>query len=49
MCEVGRDMGKKMRALITDMNQPLGRKVGNAVETAEVIEALAAGDRRRLW
>jgi pyrimidine-nucleoside phosphorylase len=41
MCEVGRDMGKKTRALITDMNQPLGRKVGNAVETAEAIEALA--------
>jgi pyrimidine-nucleoside phosphorylase len=41
MCEVGREMGKKTRALITDMNQPLGRKVGNAVETAEAIEALA--------
>src|SRR5262249_54664255 len=41
MCEVGRDMGKRTRALITDMNQPLGRKIGNAVETAEAIETLS--------
>src|SRR5262245_50567639 len=33
-------MGKRGVALITDMNQPLGRWVGNAVETIEAIETL---------
>ncbi len=37
---VGRQMGKRCVALITDMNQPLGRWVGNAVETREAIECL---------
>ncbi len=36
----GRRMGKRVTALITDMNQPLGRWVGNAVETFEAIECL---------
>jgi pyrimidine-nucleoside phosphorylase len=37
---IGRRMGKRVTALITDMNQPLGRWVGNAVETLEAIECL---------
>jgi pyrimidine-nucleoside phosphorylase len=37
---VGRRMGKKVVALITDMDQPLGRWIGNAVETKEAIEML---------
>ncbi|MBS1791928.1 MAG: thymidine phosphorylase [Acidobacteria bacterium] len=37
---IGRRMGKRVTALITDMNQPLGRWVGNAVETQEAIECL---------
>ncbi len=37
---VGRAMGKRVVAMITDMNQPLGRMVGNAVETSEAIEVL---------
>jgi len=40
MASVGRAMGKRVVALITDMNQPLGRWVGNAVETFEAIEIL---------
>jgi pyrimidine-nucleoside phosphorylase len=40
MVSVGRAMGKRVVALITDMNQPLGRWVGNAVETFEAIETL---------
>lgn len=40
LCAVGRGMGKRVVALITDMNQPLGRWVGNAVETREAIECL---------
>ncbi|HKX26456.1 MAG TPA: thymidine phosphorylase [Blastocatellia bacterium] len=40
MTAVGRRLGKQVVALITDMNQPLGRWVGNAVETVEAIECL---------
>ncbi|HWP44723.1 MAG TPA: hypothetical protein VNO14_15855, partial [Blastocatellia bacterium] len=35
-----RGMGKDCTAFITDMNQPLGRAVGNAVEAIEAFEAL---------
>jgi pyrimidine-nucleoside phosphorylase len=40
MVETGRRMGKKMVALITDMDQPLGREVGNGCEIAECIDVL---------
>jgi len=42
MVETGRRMGKKVVALITDMEQPLGRKVGNALEVEECIEIMNA-------
>jgi pyrimidine-nucleoside phosphorylase len=40
MVEIGRRMGKGMTALITDMNQPLGRAAGNALEIAETVQTL---------
>jgi pyrimidine-nucleoside phosphorylase len=40
MVETGELMGKKMVALITDMDQPLGRYIGNALEVAECVEVL---------
>ncbi len=43
MVETGERMGKQMVALITDMNEPLGRMVGNAVEVRECIEILHGG------
>ena len=43
MVETGERMGKQMVALITDMNQPLGRTVGNALEVQECIEVLRGG------
>jgi pyrimidine-nucleoside phosphorylase len=40
MVETGERMGKKMVALITDMDQPLGLKIGNALEVEECIEVM---------
>jgi len=40
---VGRALGRRTAALITDMAQPLGRTVGNAVEVAEALETLKGG------
>jgi pyrimidine-nucleoside phosphorylase/thymidine phosphorylase len=40
MVETGERMGKQVVALITDMDQPLGNMIGNALEVVEVIEVL---------
>jgi pyrimidine-nucleoside phosphorylase len=40
MVEVGKRYGKKMVALQTDMNQPLGAFVGNALEIQEMLDVL---------
>jgi pyrimidine-nucleoside phosphorylase len=43
MLNIGRDAGRDMIALISDMNQPLGAAVGNALEVAEAVATLAGG------
>ena len=40
MVETGHRMGTRVVALITDMDQPLGRKVGNALEVEECVQVL---------
>jgi pyrimidine-nucleoside phosphorylase len=40
MVGIGRRMDKKVQALITDMNQPLGYAVGNALEIMEASQTL---------
>jgi pyrimidine-nucleoside phosphorylase len=40
MVSIGKNAGKKMAAVVTDMNQPLGRTAGNALEVKETIETL---------
>ena len=40
MVEIGKRAGKKMRALITDMDRPLGYAIGNSLEVVEAIETL---------
>jgi pyrimidine-nucleoside phosphorylase len=40
LIDIAHGMGKDAAALITDMNQPLGRAVGNSLEVIESLEAL---------
>src|SRR5208282_3851756 len=40
MVGIGRRMDKRVQALITDMNQPLGYAIGNALEVMEVSQTL---------
>lgn len=40
LCATGARLGVATRALLSDMNQPLGRMVGNACEANEAIEVL---------
>ena len=40
MRDIGRSVGLNVRAVLSDMNQPLGRAVGNALEIREAVESL---------
>jgi pyrimidine-nucleoside phosphorylase len=40
LVSVGKGAGKRVSALITDMSAPIGRTIGNALETREAIEIL---------
>ncbi len=40
MVSVGKKFGRKMTAVITDMDEPLGNAVGNSLEVIQTIEAL---------
>ena len=40
MVEIGTRAGKKVGAVISDMNEPLGHAVGNAIEVNEAVETL---------
>jgi len=40
LASIGRGMGKRVSALLTDMDQPLGRAVGGALEVREAVDLL---------
>lgn len=48
MVNIGKKAGRDVTAVISDMNEPLGRFVGNALEVQEAVEVLRGGGEERL-
>jgi len=48
MVEIGKGAGRRMEAVVTDMNAPLGQTIGNSLELIEAIETLKGKRRGRL-
>lgn len=48
MVSIGKTVGRKTVALLTDMDMPLGRCVGNALEVSEAVSVLRGNGDRRL-
>ena len=44
MVQIGKSNNKKIKAVITNMDEPLGNKIGNSLEIEEVLEVLSGKD-----
>ena len=49
MVRIGRNAGRKMSAIVTDMDIPLGCAVGNSLEVIEAVEVLKGSRRGDLY